>query len=50
MAVTTPGQPPRRYAVHSITVANPPGLPDRDYAVAWTTGPDHQEQDEESDQ
>jgi hypothetical protein len=20
-------------------VANPPGLPDRDYVVAWTTGP-----------
>ncbi|GAA1691449.1 type I polyketide synthase [Streptomyces yatensis] len=50
VAATTPGQPPRRYEVHTITVANPPGLPDRDYAVAWTTGPDHQEQDEESDQ
>ncbi|MCQ8195307.1 type I polyketide synthase [Streptomyces rugosispiralis] len=50
VAATAPGQPPRRYEVHTITFANPPGLPDRDYAVAWTTGPDHQEQDEESDQ
>ncbi|WP_413796751.1 beta-ketoacyl synthase N-terminal-like domain-containing protein [Streptomyces iranensis] len=49
-ATTAPGQPPCRYEVHTITIANPPGLPDRDYAVAWTTGPDHQEQDEESDQ
>ncbi|AGP60649.1 beta-ketoacyl synthase [Streptomyces rapamycinicus NRRL 5491] len=49
-ATTAPGQPPRRYEVHTITIANPPGLPDRDYAVAWTTGPDQQEQDEESDQ
>ncbi|WP_262703022.1 MULTISPECIES: beta-ketoacyl synthase N-terminal-like domain-containing protein [Streptomyces] len=49
VAATT-AQPPRRYEVHTITIANPPGLPDRDYAVAWTTGPDHQEQDEESDQ
>ncbi|MBL1114058.1 polyketide synthase dehydratase domain-containing protein [Streptomyces sp. 110] len=50
VATTTPGQPPRRYEVHTMTIANPPGLPDRDYAVAWTTGPDHKEQDEESDQ
>ncbi|MEV6127861.1 beta-ketoacyl synthase N-terminal-like domain-containing protein [Streptomyces violaceusniger] len=50
VAATAPGQRPRRYQVHCITIANPPGLPDRDYAVAWTTGPDHQEQDEESDQ
>ncbi|GAA2346587.1 type I polyketide synthase [Streptomyces violaceusniger] len=50
VAATIPGQPPRRYEVHTITIANPPGLPDRDYAVAWTTGPDHHEQDEESDQ
>ncbi|MBD3009960.1 type I polyketide synthase [Streptomyces sp. 5-10] len=50
VAATVPGQPPRRYEVHTITIANPPGLPDRDYAVAWTTGPDHLEQDEESDQ
>ncbi|MCG0287215.1 polyketide synthase dehydratase domain-containing protein [Streptomyces sp. PSAA01] len=50
VAATTPGQRPRRYQVHCSTIANPPGLPDRDYAVAWTTGPDHQEQDEESDQ
>ncbi|BBJ46446.1 polyketide synthase [Streptomyces antimycoticus] len=50
VAATAPGQRPRRYQVHCSTIANPPGLPDRDYAVAWTTGPDHQEQDEESDQ
>ncbi|WPB96524.1 beta-ketoacyl synthase N-terminal-like domain-containing protein [Streptomyces malaysiensis] len=50
VAATVPGQRPRRYEVHTRTIANPPGLPDRDYAVAWTTGPDHQEQDQESDQ
>ncbi|WJE01506.1 type I polyketide synthase [Streptomyces antimycoticus] len=50
VAATAPGQRPRRYQVHCSTIANPPGLPDRDYVVAWTTGPDHQEQDKESDQ
>nr|WP_281182508.1 type I polyketide synthase [Streptomyces sparsogenes] len=30
---------PRRYRVHSVRTANPPGLPSRDYVVAWTTGP-----------
>ncbi|WP_372515701.1 beta-ketoacyl synthase N-terminal-like domain-containing protein [Streptantibioticus ferralitis] len=29
----------RRYRVHSTGVANPPGLPPREYIVAWTNGP-----------
>ncbi|QLH25813.1 type I polyketide synthase [Streptomyces sp. Rer75] len=47
---TAPGQPPRRYRVHCTTTANPSGLPGREYAVAWTTGPGHRDQDEETDQ
>lgn len=43
-----PGRTVRRYRVHSTHTANPPGLPDRDYAVAWTTGP--ADNDEETDQ
>ncbi|MFD7503739.1 beta-ketoacyl synthase N-terminal-like domain-containing protein [Streptomyces sp. NPDC059850] len=45
-----PGHPPRRYRVHCTTTANPSGLPGREYAVAWTTGPGHRDQDEETDQ
>lgn len=45
-----PGHPPRRYRVHRTTTANPSGLPGREYAVAWTTGPGHRDQDEETDQ
>ncbi|WP_269857574.1 type I polyketide synthase [Streptomyces sp. RPT161] len=37
-AATSTGVP-RRYRVHSTGVANPPGLPCRDYIVAWTNGP-----------
>ncbi|MFD8871907.1 beta-ketoacyl synthase N-terminal-like domain-containing protein [Streptomyces sp. NPDC059590] len=37
--VATAAGRPRRYRVHSARTANPPGLPPRDYVVAWTTGP-----------
>jgi malonyl CoA-acyl carrier protein transacylase/phosphopantetheinyl transferase (holo-ACP synthase) len=47
---TAPGHRPRRYRVRCTTTANPSGLPGREYAVAWTTGPDHRDQDEETDQ
>ncbi|WP_342778367.1 polyketide synthase dehydratase domain-containing protein [Streptomyces botrytidirepellens] len=47
---TAPGHPPRRYRVHCTRTANPSGLPGREYAVAWTTGPGHRDQDEETDQ
>jgi hypothetical protein len=33
------GRLERVYPVRCEQVANPPGLPDRDYVVAWTTGP-----------
>ncbi|GGM51046.1 polyketide synthase [Longimycelium tulufanense] len=36
----------RRYRVHCTEVANPPGLPARQYVVAWTAGPTS---DEEAD-
>ncbi|EFL28312.1 modular polyketide synthase [Streptomyces himastatinicus ATCC 53653] len=49
-AATAPGHPPRRYRVRCTTTANPSGLPGREYAVAWTTGPGHRDQDEETDQ
>ncbi|MDW6064996.1 hypothetical protein SAZ11_52940 [Streptomyces sp. FXJ1.4098] len=39
LQVTTVAGRPRRYWVHSMRTANPPGLPSRDYVVAWTTGP-----------
>ncbi|MEU0838909.1 beta-ketoacyl synthase N-terminal-like domain-containing protein [Streptomyces sp. NPDC005962] len=48
--VAAPGHRPRRYRVHCTTTANPSGLPGREYAVAWTTGPDHRDQDEETAQ
>jgi hypothetical protein len=47
---TAPGHPPRRYRAHCTRTANPSGLPGREYAVAWTTGPGHRDQDEETDQ
>ncbi|MFE9452970.1 beta-ketoacyl synthase N-terminal-like domain-containing protein [Streptomyces sp. NPDC006739] len=33
------GRLERAYTVHCEPVRNPPALPDRDYVVAWTTGP-----------
>jgi hypothetical protein len=45
-----PGRTARRYPVLSTRTANPPGLPERDYAVAWTTGPAHKDNNEETDQ
>ncbi|MFJ3307787.1 beta-ketoacyl synthase N-terminal-like domain-containing protein [Streptomyces sp. NPDC086549] len=33
------GRLERAYTVHCERVRNPPALPDRDYVVAWTTGP-----------
>ncbi|MES4908680.1 MULTISPECIES: beta-ketoacyl synthase N-terminal-like domain-containing protein [unclassified Streptomyces] len=39
LQVATAAGRPRRYRVHSVRTANPPGLPSRDYVVAWTTGP-----------
>ncbi|MFD8818061.1 acyltransferase domain-containing protein, partial [Streptomyces sp. NPDC059627] len=33
------GRLERAYPVHCAPVRNPPALPDRDYVVAWTTGP-----------
>ncbi|MEU1802362.1 beta-ketoacyl synthase N-terminal-like domain-containing protein [Streptomyces sp. NPDC019937] len=47
---TATGHRPRRYRVCCTTTANPSGLPGREYAVAWTTGPGHRDQDEETDQ
>ncbi|MER6358388.1 4'-phosphopantetheinyl transferase superfamily protein, partial [Streptomyces sp. NPDC001634] len=38
------GRLERAYRVHCEQVSNPPGLPDRDYVVAWTTGPTHEEE------
>nr|WP_307821824.1 polyketide synthase [Streptomyces coffeae] len=37
-AVSADSGPPRRYRMRCAETANPPGLPVRDYAVAWTTG------------
>ncbi|MEV2190212.1 beta-ketoacyl synthase N-terminal-like domain-containing protein [Streptomyces phaeochromogenes] len=37
------GRLEREYTVHCERTGNPPGLPDRDYVVAWTTGPTDQE-------
>ncbi|GKQ38823.1 polyketide synthase [Streptomyces sp. A012304] len=37
--LTVAGRLERAYAVHCAPAANPPGLPERDYVVAWTTGP-----------
>jgi len=34
----------RDYTVQHARTANPPGLPDRDYVVAWTTGPQHEKE------
>ncbi|MHB9864004.1 beta-ketoacyl synthase N-terminal-like domain-containing protein [Streptomyces sp. YIM S03343] len=31
------------YTVHCERTSNPPALPARQYVVAWTTGPDHEE-------
>ncbi|MGW3568407.1 acyltransferase domain-containing protein, partial [Streptomyces sp. NPDC000941] len=39
LQVATAAGRPRRYRVHCARTANPPGLPSRDYVVAWTTGP-----------
>jgi phosphopantetheinyl transferase (holo-ACP synthase) len=38
------GRLERAYTVHCERTGNPPGLPDRDYVVAWTTGPTDQEE------
>ncbi|MGA6226890.1 beta-ketoacyl synthase N-terminal-like domain-containing protein [Streptomyces umbrinus] len=45
------GRLEREYTVHCERTGNPPGLPDRDYVVAWTTGPTDQDStdQEESD-
>ncbi|MFI6034723.1 beta-ketoacyl synthase N-terminal-like domain-containing protein [Streptomyces sp. NPDC051315] len=37
--LTVSGRLERAYTVHCAPAANPPGLPDRTYVVAWTTGP-----------
>ena len=36
--------PTRRYHVHTAVLTNPDDLPARSYAVAWTEGPDTQEE------
>ncbi|MFE2881833.1 beta-ketoacyl synthase N-terminal-like domain-containing protein [Streptomyces sp. NPDC059272] len=38
------GRLERAYTVHYEPAGNPPGLPDRTYVVAWTTGPAHEEE------
>ncbi|MGW3284658.1 type I polyketide synthase [Streptomyces sp. NPDC001002] len=38
------GRLERAYTVHLERSVNPPALPDRDYVVAWTTGPQHAEE------
>ncbi|MFJ6081364.1 type I polyketide synthase [Streptomyces sp. NPDC092369] len=38
------GRLERAYTVHLERTGNPPALPDRDYVVAWTTGPQHAEE------
>jgi acyl transferase domain-containing protein/phosphopantetheinyl transferase len=38
------GRLERAYPVHYEPAGNPPGLPDRTYVVAWTTGPIRQEE------
>lgn len=37
--LTVAGRLARAYTVHCAPAANPPGLPQRSYVVAWTTGP-----------
>ncbi|MFG2194257.1 beta-ketoacyl synthase N-terminal-like domain-containing protein [Streptomyces sp. NPDC048639] len=39
----------RRYRVHSTRASNPPGLPARDYAVAWTHGPTDEQKENHRD-
>ncbi|MEU9384316.1 4'-phosphopantetheinyl transferase superfamily protein, partial [Streptomyces sp. NPDC048279] len=41
------GRLERAYPVHCAPVRNPPALPDRDYVVAWTTGPAAAEPEED---
>ncbi|MET7680781.1 beta-ketoacyl synthase N-terminal-like domain-containing protein [Streptomyces sp. NPDC005423] len=38
------GRLERAYPVHCEPAGNPPGLPDRTYVVAWTTGPTPEEE------
>nr|WP_234439136.1 4'-phosphopantetheinyl transferase superfamily protein [Streptomyces sp. NRRL B-3229] len=38
------GRLKRVYSVRHTRTGNPPGLPDRDYIVAWTTGSTHEEE------
>jgi phosphopantetheinyl transferase (holo-ACP synthase) len=42
--LTVRGRLERAYEVHCAPAANPPGLPGRQYVVAWTTGPEHEEE------
>ncbi|MBW8738117.1 MAG: polyketide synthase dehydratase domain-containing protein [Streptomyces turgidiscabies] len=37
--LTVSGRVAPAYTVHCEQTGNPPGLPDREYVVAWTTGP-----------
>ncbi|MDX2547346.1 polyketide synthase [Streptomyces sp. WI04-05B] len=37
--LTVSGRLASAYTVHCEQTGNPPGLPDREYVVAWTTGP-----------
>ncbi|MEU6083786.1 beta-ketoacyl synthase N-terminal-like domain-containing protein [Streptomyces sp. NPDC047108] len=39
----------RSYRVHSTRASNPPGLPARDYAVAWTHGPTEEQKENHRD-
>jgi len=34
-----------RYRVHCEQLSNPPGLEERQYVVAWTTGPEHEQEE-----
>ncbi|MCT9080697.1 4'-phosphopantetheinyl transferase superfamily protein, partial [Streptomyces fulvoviolaceus] len=42
------GRLKRAYTVHHERTANPPGLPARDYVVAWTAGPVQEDREEET--
>ncbi|MGY1497577.1 beta-ketoacyl synthase N-terminal-like domain-containing protein [Streptomyces sp. QTS52] len=47
--LTVSGRLAPAYTVHCEQTGNPPGLPDREYVVAWTTGPDEEVAAEEGE-
>ncbi|GAB2585175.1 type I polyketide synthase [Streptomyces capparidis] len=49
LVVRAPGPARRRHALRAVWTANPPGLPEREYAVAWTPGAAHDDEENTGD-